>query len=145
MQIATAYAAIANGGLLRPPRIVSGVGGVPTPLPRATRVLTPQVAQQLRVMLKGVFGPQGTASEIHIPGYELAGKTGTANKVINHTYSDKDYVASFVGFAPEQDPQLEAVVIVDQPRGAMFGTQVAAPAWAQIMTFALQYLKIAPG
>jgi cell division protein FtsI (penicillin-binding protein 3) len=145
MQIATAYAAIANGGLLRPPHIVSGVGGVSTPLPRATRILTPQVAEQLRVMLKGVFGPQGTASEIHIPGYELAGKTGTANKVINHTYSDKDYVASFVGFAPEQDPQLEAVVIVDQPRGAMFGTQVAAPAWAQIMTFALQYLKIAPG
>ncbi len=145
MQIATAYAAIANGGLLRPPHIVSGVGGVATPLPRATRILTPQVAEQLRVMLKGVFGSQGTASEIHIPGYELAGKTGTANKVINHTYSNKDYVASFVGFAPEQDPQLEAVVIVDQPRGAMFGTQVAAPAWAQIMTFALQYLKIAPG
>jgi cell division protein FtsI/penicillin-binding protein 2 len=145
MQIATAYSAIANGGLLRPPHIVSGVGGVATPPPRATRILTPQVARQLRVMLKGVFGSQGTASEIHIPGYELAGKTGTANKVINGAYSDKDYVASFVGFAPEQDPQLEAVVIVDQPRGAMFGTQVAAPAWAQIMTFALQYLKIAPG
>ena len=145
MQIATAYSAIANGGLLRPPHIVSGVGSVPTRLPRATRILTPQVARQLRVMLKGVFGAGGTASEIHIPGYELAGKTGTANKVINGTYSNKDYVASFVGFAPEQDPQLEAVVMVDQPRGAVFGTQVAAPAWAQIMTFALQYLKIAPG
>jgi len=145
MQIATAYSAIANGGLLRPPHIVSGVGSVPARLPRATRILTPQVAQQLRVMLKGVFGAGGTASEIHIPGYALAGKTGTANKVINGTYSNKDYVASFVGFAPEQDPQVEAVVIVDQPRGAVFGTQVAAPAWAQIMTFALQYLKIAPG
>ena len=145
MQIATAYSAIANGGLLRAPHIVSGVGSVPTPLPRATRILTPQVADQLRNMLKGVFGAGGTASEIHIPGYELAGKTGTANKVINHVYSNTDYVASFVGFAPAQDPQVEAVVIVDQPRGAIFGTQVAAPAWAQIMTFALQYLKIAPG
>jgi cell division protein FtsI/penicillin-binding protein 2 len=145
MQIATAYAAIANGGLLRPPHIVSGVGSAPTPLPRATRILTPQVADQLRTMLKGVFGTGGTASEIHIPGYELAGKTGTAQKVINHVYSNKDYVASFVGFAPAQNPQLEAVVIVDQPRGAIFGTEVAAPAWAQIMTFALQYLKIPPG
>jgi cell division protein FtsI/penicillin-binding protein 2 len=145
MQIATAYSAIANGGLLRPPHIVSGVGSVPTRLPHATRILTPQVADQLRNMLKGVFGAGGTASEIHIPGYELAGKTGTANKVINHVYSNKDYVASFVGFAPAQNPQVEAVVIVDQPRGAIFGTQVAAPAWAQIMTFALQYLKIPPG
>ena len=145
MQIATAYSAIANGGLLRPPHIVSGVGSVATPLPRATRILTPQVADQLRNMLKGVFGAGGTASEIHIPGYELAGKTGTANKVINHVYSNRDYVASFVGFAPAQNPQVEAVVIVDQPRGAIFGTQVAAPAWAQIMTFALQYLKIPPG
>ena len=145
LQIATAYAAIANGGLLRAPHIVSNVGGVPTRLPRATRILTPQVAQQLRTMLQGVFGAGGTAAQIHIPGYQLAGKTGTANKVVNGTYSNKDYVASFVGFAPAQNPQLEAVVIVDQPRGAIFGTQVAAPAWQQIMTFALQYLKIPPG
>ncbi len=145
LQIASAYAAIANGGLLRAPHIVSSVGGVPRGLPGAARILTPQVAQQLRTMLEGVFGPGGTASEIHIGGYQLAGKTGTANKVVHGTYSNTDYVASFVGFAPAQNPQLEAAVIVDQPRGAVFGTQVAAPAWAQIMTFALQYLKIAPG
>jgi cell division protein FtsI/penicillin-binding protein 2 len=145
MQIASAYAAIANGGLLRAPHIVSSVGGVPTRLPRATRILTPHVAQQLRTMLAGVFGAGGTASEIHIAGYQLAGKTGTANKVVNGVYSNKDYVASFVGFAPAQNPQIEAAVIVDQPRGAIFGTQVAAPAWQQIMNFALSYLKIAPG
>jgi cell division protein FtsI/penicillin-binding protein 2 len=145
LQIATAYSAIANGGLLRSPHIVSSVGGVPTRPAHATRILTPQVARELRVMLHGVFGAGGTAAEIHIPGYSLAGKTGTANKVVNGTYSNTDYVASFVGFAPEQNPQVEAVVMVDQPRGAVFGTQVAAPAWAQIMTFALQYLKIAPG
>jgi cell division protein FtsI/penicillin-binding protein 2 len=146
LQIATAYAAIANGGVLRPPHIVSRVGGVALPIPKGRRILTPLVADQLRGMLEGVLGPSGTAAEISIPGYSLAGKTGTANKVVNGTYSHKDYVASFVGFAPASDPQLEAIVVVDTPRGAEFyGTEVAAPAWQKIMDFALPYLKIAPG
>jgi cell division protein FtsI/penicillin-binding protein 2 len=76
----------------------------------------------------------------------LAGKTGTANKVDPATgqYSNTAYVASFVGFAPADDPQLLVAVIVDQPRGAIYGAQVAAPAWQQIMSFALPYLQIAP-
>jgi cell division protein FtsI/penicillin-binding protein 2 len=146
LQIAAAYAAIANGGVLRPPHIVSRVGNVALPIPKGRRILTQLVADQLRGMLEGVLGPSGTASEISIPGYSLAGKTGTANKVVNGTYSHKDYVASFVGFAPASDPQLEAIVVVDTPRGADFyGTEVAAPAWQKIMDFALPYLKIAPG
>ena len=96
-------------------------------------------------MLEDVLAPGGTASEIQIPGYRLAGKTGTANKVVNGTYSNKDYVASFVGFAPAQDPQHRG----DRRRrpaatGAIYGTEVAAPAWEKIMNFALPYLKIAP-
>jgi cell division protein FtsI/penicillin-binding protein 2 len=146
LQIAAAYAAIANGGMLRPPHIVSRVGDVALPIPKGKRILTPLVANQLRGMLEGVLGPSGTAAEISIPGYTLAGKTGTANKVVNGTYSHKDYVASFVGFAPASDPQLEAIVVVDTPRGPDFyGTEVAAPAWQKIMDFALPYLKIAPG
>jgi len=146
IQVATAYAAIANGGLLRPPHIVSGVGSVPTPLPHAHRILSVQVARELRQMLKGVLLPGGTAQEIQIPGYSLAGKTGTANKVVNGTYSLKDFVASFVGFVPAQNPQIEALVVVDQPStGYIYGTEVAAPAWKQIMDFALAYLKIPPG
>jgi cell division protein FtsI (penicillin-binding protein 3)/stage V sporulation protein D (sporulation-specific penicillin-binding protein) len=150
LQIADAYAAIADGGLLRAPHVVSSVGGVAAPLPKAKRILSPVVAAQLRGMLEGVLGPSGTASEISIPGYTLAGKTGTANKVVDvhghGTYSDKDYVASFVGFAPAAHPQLEAIVVVNQPEGSEFyGTEVAAPAWQKIMDFALQYLKIAPG
>ena len=146
LQVATAYAAIANGGLLPTPHIVSSVGGVAVRVPRARRILTPGVAAELRGMLKDVLGPSGTASEIKIPGYTLAGKTGTANKVVGGTYSDKNYYASFVGFAPEQDPQLEAIVMVDSPQGGnIYGTEVAAPAWQKIMNFALQYLKIAPG
>ncbi len=146
LQIAAAYAAIANGGVLRPPHLVARVGGASVPIPTGHRILTPTVAAQLRGMLEGVLGPSGTASEISIPGYSLAGKTGTANKVVNGTYSHKDYVASFVGFAPASNPQLEAIVVVDQPQGSeIYGTEVAAPAWQKIMDFALPYLKIAPG
>ena len=104
LQIAAAYAAIANGGVLRPPHLVARVGGASVPIPTGHRILTPTVAAQLRGMLEGVLGPSGTASEISIPGYSLAGKTGTANKVVNGTYSHKDYVASFVGFAPAAEP-----------------------------------------
>jgi cell division protein FtsI/penicillin-binding protein 2 len=145
IQMASAYAAIANGGLLRAPRIVESVGGVPVPEAHARRILSERVSAEMRRMLKGVLLPGGTASEIQIPGYELAGKTGTASKVVNGTYSQKDYVASFVGFAPARNPQIEALVVVDQPStGYVFGTEVAAPAWKQIMQFALPYLKVAP-
>jgi cell division protein FtsI/penicillin-binding protein 2 len=145
MQISAAYAAIANGGILRSPHIVQAVGGVPVREPAGHRILSPQIAAEMRSMLEGVLEPGGTASEITIPGYTLAGKTGTANKAINGVYSDKYYVASFVGFAPAQDPKIEVTVVVDQPKGAIFGTEVAAPAWGNIMSFALPYLKIPPG
>ena len=97
-------------------------------------------------MLKGVFAPGGTASEVSIPGYELAGKTGTANKVDTQTgeYSEEHYVASFVGFAPADKPKLLVSVMVDEPRGAIYGGEVAAPAFGKIASFALPYLRIAP-
>jgi cell division protein FtsI (penicillin-binding protein 3) len=143
IQMATAYAAIANGGLLRKPRIVASVGGVPVREPRATRIFSQAVSAHLRQMLEKVLLPGGTASEIVIPGYELAGKTGTANKVVNGVYSQKQYVASFVGFAPAGDPKIEAIVVVDAPStGFHYGTEVAAPAWKRMMNFALNYLRI---
>ena len=143
IQMATAYSAIADGGLIRPPHIVQSVGGVAKRLPAAHRIFSPTVADELKGMLEDVLGPTGTASEIRIPGYRLAGKTGTANMVVNGTYSNKDYVASFVGFAPASNPQIEAIVVVQKPStGFFYGTEVAAPAWAKIMNFALPYLKI---
>jgi len=147
IQIATAYAAIANGGILRPPHIVSSIGGKAVPEPLGHRIISPLVASQIRQMLRGVLAPGGTASEVKIPGYELAGKTGTANKVDPATgqYSTTAYVASFVGFAPASHPKLETVVIVDQPQSDIYGGTVAAPAFGQIMGFALPYLKIPPG
>src|SRR3954447_25730822 len=146
MQMATEYAAIANGGMLRPARMVEAIDGVRTPAPRGRRIMTGKVAGELRSMLEGVFAPGGTASEVSIPGYELAGKTGTANKVDPQTglYSQKAYVASFMGFAPARHPKLLCAVMVDEPQGAIYGGVVAAPAFGQIMAFALPYLGIAP-
>jgi cell division protein FtsI (penicillin-binding protein 3) len=146
MQMAAEYAAIANGGVLRPPRVVDAIGGATTPTPRGRRIMSPKVAAELREMLEGVFAPGGTASEVSIPGYELAGKTGTANKIDPQTglYSQSKYVASFVGFAPARDPRLLCAVMVDEPNGDIYGGTVAAPAFGQIMAFALPYLGIAP-
>ncbi|HEV2062709.1 MAG TPA: penicillin-binding protein 2 [Solirubrobacteraceae bacterium] len=146
MQMATAYAAIANGGMLRPPRMVRKVDGRPTRVPLGRRVLSEKTALATRIMLKGVFAPGGTASEAKVDGYELAGKTGTANKVDETTgeYSESRYVASFVGFAPAENPQLLVSVMVDEPNGAIYGGEVAAPAFQSIMQFALPYLRIPP-
>jgi len=146
LQMATAYAAIANGGILRAPHIVGAVNGRALPLPAGRRVISARVAAELRQMLEGVLAPGGTASEVSIPGYQLAGKTGTANKVdpTTGTYSTSAYVASFVGFAPARHPQLLVSVMADEPQGAIYGGTVAAPAFGQIMSFALPYLGIAP-
>ena len=82
-------------------------------------------------MLEGVLAPGGTASEVSVPGYTLAGKTGTAEVAENGGYSETKYVASFIGFAPAQDPRLLAAVIVDQPQGDIYGGSVAAPAFGE--------------
>jgi len=148
IQMATAYAAIANGGILRPPHIIGSVAGRAQPLPAGHRVISTATASALRQMLKGVLAPGGTASEVSIPGYQLAGKTGTAQKVEAATgqYSEHAYVASFIGFAPASDPKLLCAVIVDEPQaGSIYGGTVAAPAFGQIMSFALPYLGIPPG
>jgi cell division protein FtsI (penicillin-binding protein 3) len=144
MQMAAGYAAIANGGILRPPHIVASVGGRKTPQPKGKRVISPATAASVRKMLEGVIGPGGTASGAEIKGYNLAGKTGTAEKAFNGEYSKDKYVASFVGFAPADKPKLLVAVVVDEPNGEIYGGQVAAPAWREIVNFALGYLKIAP-
>jgi cell division protein FtsI (penicillin-binding protein 3) len=146
MQMASAYAAIANGGILRPPRIVRSVDGRPARAGKGRRIIAPETSRALRDMLKGVLAPGGTAAEAKVPGYQLAGKTGTANKVDEATglYSETRYIASFVGFAPADRPRLLVAVMVDEPNGAIYGGEVAAPAFQQITSFALNYLRIPP-
>jgi cell division protein FtsI/penicillin-binding protein 2 len=142
IQMVAGYSAIANGGILKPPRLVKKIGDEPVPEPKGKRVISPQVAADVREMLEGVLGPGGTASEVSVPGYTLAGKTGTAEVAEDGEYSDTKYVASFIGFAPAENPQLLAAVIVNQPQGEIYGGSVAAPAFGQIAEFALPYLGV---
>jgi cell division protein FtsI (penicillin-binding protein 3) len=140
IQMAQAYTAIANGGVMHKPYVVQG------DQQPGKRVLSKPTATQVAKMLEGVLGPGGTASEAAIPGYTLAGKTGTAQKPdpVNGGYSKFKYVASFIGFAPARNPRLLVAVMVDEPQGAIFGGVVAAPAFQKILSFALPYLKIPP-
>jgi len=145
IQMAAAYSAIANGGILRPPQLVLAHAGEPVTEPPGRRVISAHTAAQLERMLEGVLAPGGTASEVSVPGYTLAGKTGTAQVAVDGGYSDTRFVGSFVGFAPAEDPQLLAAVVVDEPsRGSYYGGTVAAPAFGEIAKFALPYLKIEP-
>jgi len=144
MQMMAGYAAIADGGILRQPQLIKRIGEDPVQEPKGHRVIKPGVAAQVREMLEGVLEAGGTASEVSVPGYTLAGKTGTAQVAENGGYSETKFVASFIGFAPAQDPKFLAAVIVDQPQGDIYGGSVAAPAFGQIAGFSLPYLGVAP-
>jgi cell division protein FtsI (penicillin-binding protein 3) len=146
MQMMAAYATIADGGILRRPRVVREIGGEAVHESAGRRVISADTAASVRDMLRGVLAAGGTGSEAAIAGYDLAGKTGTASKIDPATgqYSDTRYVASFMGFAPASDPQLLVAVVVDEPQGAIYGGQVAAPAFQKIVAFALPYLGIKP-
>lgn len=145
IQMASAYAAIANGGVLRQPKLILDEDGVPTPTDPGERVISRRNSKKLSDMLKGVLEAGGTASAVEVPGYVLAGKTGTAQKVVDGTYSETEYVASFIGFAPADDPRLLVSVVVDNPPyGSHYGAVVAAPAFGEIAKFALPYLGAAP-
>jgi cell division protein FtsI (penicillin-binding protein 3) len=144
MQMVAAYDAIANGGILRPPHVVQAVGGKPEALPAGHRIISPATASELRDMLRGVFADGGTASGAEIGGYDMAGKTGTANIAIDGHYSDSAYVASFIGMVPTDDPKLLVAVVVNQPQGSIYGGSVAAPAFQKIVGWAVPYLGLPP-
>ncbi len=146
LQMAAGYSAIANGGVLRQPRLITQLGDEPIePDTEGRRVISTRTAAQLRSMLEGVLEPGGTASSVEVPGYVLAGKTGTAEKAEDGGYSETRYVASFVGFAPAQNPRLLVAVVVDEPAYEHSGGAVAAPVFGDIAEFALPYLGISPG
>jgi cell division protein FtsI (penicillin-binding protein 3) len=142
MQMMQGYAAIAHDGIERPPQLVKRVGEEKVHEPQGHRVISSKVAAEVREMLEGVLGPEGTASEVSVPGYSLAGKTGTAQVAEDGGYSKTKYVASFIGFAPAMNPKFLAAVIVDQPEGEIYGGSVAAPAFGEIAAFSLPYLGV---
>jgi cell division protein FtsI (penicillin-binding protein 3) len=144
IQMATAYSAIANGGILRAPHIVAAVGGKSEPTPAGHRIISENTAAQVRNMLRGVLADGGTASGAAIHGYDMAGKTGTANVVVDGKYSSSEYIASFIGMVPASAPKLVVAVMVDEPQGSIYGGSVAAPAFQKIVGWAVPYLGISP-
>ena len=138
IQLARAYSVFANDGLLVPLKLVKADE---TAIP--VRAMSAETAQAMRRMLEMAVGVEGTAPLARIPAYRVAGKTGTAYKIKNGQYV-KEYVASFVGFAPVSDPRIVVAVMIDEPAGQHYGGQVAAPVFAAITASALRTLQVAP-
>ena len=139
IQMAAAYTAIADDGVMHPPYVIAGERRKPR------RVLSRETADSVSKMLEGVLAAGGTAQEAQVDGYQLAGKTGTAEKPDERGgYSKTKFVASFIGYAPARDPRLLVAVMVDEPKGQIYGGTVAAPAFERIVEFALPYLRIPP-
>ena len=144
VQMAAAYAAIANGGIWLRPHLVDHVAGGGRPSLYRRRLVSRRIADELMLMLKDVVA-EGTGQYAAMPGYQVAGKTGTAQKPDSHGgYATGRYVASFVGIVPASRPRLVVLVTVDEPHGAIWGGVVAAPAFQQIARFDLQYLEVPP-
>jgi cell division protein FtsI/penicillin-binding protein 2 len=144
VQMAAAYAAVANRGVWVQPHLVDHVSTGGRPKLERRRVLSAPVAEQLMSMLRNVVA-EGTGESAAVPGYVVAGKTGTAAKPDPlGGYSTSRYVASFVGVVPATAPKLVILVSIDEPEGAIFGGVVAAPAFRDIARFDLQYLEVPP-
>jgi cell division protein FtsI/penicillin-binding protein 2 len=148
LQMATAVSAVANGGTLYEPHLVRALvrDGVRQPVaPNALRqAITPETAATITSILEDVV-LRGTGTKAVVDGYTVAGKTGTAAKLINHAYSTTAYNASFVGFVPSRQPVLAIVVVVDTPHGgSYFGGDVAAPIFSHIAAAALRQLRVRP-
>jgi cell division protein FtsI/penicillin-binding protein 2 len=144
IQMASVYAAIANDGVLIRPHLIDRIGDREVDHGAKQRIVSERTAGLLTAMMRDVVA-MGSGTGAQVPGYTVAGKTGTAAKPDpKGGYSDTRYVASFVGFVPAKAPRLVILVAVDEPRGAIWGGTVAAPAFAKIAQFALQYLEVPP-
>jgi cell division protein FtsI (penicillin-binding protein 3) len=140
MHMARAYQVFARDGDMLPISLTKLEG----PPPSGTQVFSPQTAREVRTMLEMAVQPGGTAPQAQIPGYRVAGKTGTAHKIEGGNYVNK-YVSSFVGFAPVSDPQIIVAVMIDEPSaGQHYGGAVAAPVFAEIMGNSLRALGTKP-
>ncbi len=141
LQLAQAYAVLASGGLLRPVTFFP-THGVPL---RETRVIPSRITKEIVPMLEMVVSKNGTGERAAIPGYHVAGKTGTAHKAEDGGYAQNRYEAVFAGFAPATDPRLVMVVMVDDPNtDEYYGGLVAAPVFSRVMAGALRLLDIPP-
>ena len=149
LQAAEVFATIANDGVRVSPRLVKAVADAqgslrPTSAAPRTRVISAQTAATLRLMLESVVGDSGTARKAVVPGYRVAGKTGTAQAYDSRCACYRGYTASFIGMAPADNPKLVVAVVLQQPVRGHFGGQVAAPVFQQVMTYALASRGVTP-
>ena len=148
IQVAGVFQTIANGGARVPPTLLAGTTNAdgtfaPTQPTKPVRVISKPVATTLSQMLEFVVGDGGTARQAEIPGYRVAGKTGTADRVgANGRYSGK--TASFIGFAPADKPEFVVAVILQNPIRGYFGGSTAGPVFKDVMTYALQEFAVPP-
>ncbi len=153
LQMVNAFNAVASGGILLKPYIISRLSSAsgatilenhPTVL---RRVLREDIARKMTSMLVSVTSSGGSGVRAAIPGYLVAGKTGTAQKFSREegAYSRSDFVASFAGFAPADNPVITAIVVLDRPKENIYGGVVAAPVWAEVVSKSLKYLGVEPG
>jgi cell division protein FtsI (penicillin-binding protein 3) len=151
MQAASVYSTIANGGVRVEPTLVRGTKGpdgrfTPAAQPKKTRVVSEKTAKTLAQMLESVVDDeQGTGAKARIPGYRVAGKTGTANRVDPATGKYHGYTSSFAGFAPADKPRITVYcAIQNATKGSYFGGQICGPIYKQVMEFALKTLQVPP-
>ena len=149
MQATDVFATIANDGVRVTPNVVAGLvdsNGIYTPSKPSTqtRVISAITAQTIRTMLEGVVSNEGTAPAAEIPGYQVAGKTGTAMRVDAKCGCYRGYTASFIGMAPAQAPQYVVSVVIQNPHGLYFGGEIAAPVFKKVMSFVLQSKQVEP-
>jgi cell division protein FtsI (penicillin-binding protein 3) len=148
LQMASAVSSVANGGELVQPRVVRAVirDGKRVPVPRkiVRRTVSPTTAAELTRIMEGVVEAGGTATRARIDGYTIAGKTGTAQKLMNGRYNRSDYNTSFVGFVPSRKPVFTIIVVVDSPRVHKYGGLAAAPIFQRIADSALRHRGVPP-
>lgn len=144
LQLVRAYGALADDGRLHPLQLVTAKPGDAMRLD-SQRAIGAGTARQVRQLLQGVITPEGTASQAAVPGYHVAGKTGTVRKVTADGYARDRHQALFVGMAPVDEPRLVTLVMIDEPQGdSHYGGAVAAPVFARIMRDALRMLRVPP-
>ena len=140
LQLARAYTVIANDGVMRPISLQKIES-----VPEGKRIMPAEIARQIRSMLESVTETGGTGRRAAVPGYHVAGKTGTVHKVSDGGYAEDRYMSLFAGIAPSRDPELVMIVMIDEPLGAQYyGGQVAAPVFSRVMQGALRILNIPP-
>lgn len=149
LQMASVYQTIANGGVRITPSIVAGTTDehgrlVPAKPGKQTRVISERTATRIAGMLEAAVGQDGTGSAAAIPGYRVAGKTGTAMRYDQKCGGYCGYTATFVGFTPADAPRLMALAVIQDPKNGHFGGMVAAPVFKDVMSFALKTRKIPP-